>query len=71
MERDTEGKCLTNSYSLAKSLLIPNDQHFVQFDKDYTKIHNNLCKIIQMIMDPIIYFIEGRSPTRHKWRFCI
>ena len=20
---------------------------------------------------PIIYFIEGRSPSRHKWRFCI
>ena len=22
-------------------------------------------------MGPIIYFIEGRSPSRHKWRFCI
>ena len=20
---------------------------------------------------PVIYFIEGRSPSRHKWRFCI
>ena len=19
---------------------------------------------------PVIYFIEGRSPSRHKWRFC-
>ena len=23
------------------------------------------------IMGPIIYFIEDRSPSRHKWGFCI
>ena len=25
----------------------------------------------QVIMGQIIYFVEGRSPSRHKWRFHI
>ena len=24
-----------------------------------------------ILQGPIVYFIEGRSPSRHKWRFCI
>ena len=47
MELDTEVECLANSDPRAKSPLIPNDRHFVQFDKDHTNIHNNLFKIIQ------------------------
>ena len=48
MELDTKEECLANSDLLAKNPLIPNDQHFVQFDTDHTNIHNNLCKIIQI-----------------------
>ena len=51
-----------------KSLIISNITH----EKINTKINlylsSNVCSKSK---GPIVYFIDGRSPSRHKWRFWI
>ena len=52
----------------------PNDKSLVVFD-EVAEVKNKLffstiCRK-NGAKGPIVYFIEGRSPSRHNWRFYI
>ena len=43
----------------------------MQNNNEMDNVEENSASNTDIIMGPIVYFIDGRSPSRHEQRFCI
>ena len=64
--------CFQDEEFVKRCLLISLENNVVQFTMVIFSLHMHCRKIKFFItMGLIVYFIDGRSPSRHKQRFCI